>query len=581
VQLAPGSGGEISQQLVCCQLQSFSVRRSILPVVLLAALSFFAALGRGPISDSDEAFYAEASREMVESGDWLTPFYNYEPRFQKPVLYYWLTAATFLLVGPSEFAARFWSALAGVGLVAITALCAGRWRDDDDVGLLAGAIAATAFGYFALARMALPDLPLAFFITLTVWAAFVATLERVRTPRPWLLLAAAAAALGFLMKGPLAIVIPALVVVPVLLIERRSFNLRLADVVLSAALFLLIAAPWYVAMWMQHGNAYLESFFIADNFERFATDRFNDPRPWWFYLPVAAGGLLPWTPVTLIWFGPLVQFALRRRDVSTIDFRLLVWTIVPLIFFTWSVGKQPRYILPLLPPLAMLLAGSIVERTRNWRSLDGTRVRPRPNRTVVAGATLAGAFLVLVAVLLYRARVLFLNVSPEVGAVVAAIIAAAGVSVMVVSLTRAWRVAPGALAVAAAVCFAALPYATLAAPSDSTVKQLADRVRALKSPDEAVGTYGVFVRNLIFYSHVKQTDIIHDEHLMDWLAATPKALLVLPTAEADRLQREHSVRFERLATFRYFDDGRLRVGTLLWPDPTTQQDEVALVRVVR
>jgi 4-amino-4-deoxy-L-arabinose transferase-like glycosyltransferase len=555
------------------------VRRSILPVLLLAALSFLAGLGRGPISDSDEAFYAEASREMVESGDWLTPHYNYEPRFQKPALYYWLTAATYLVLGSSEFAARFWSAIAGLGLVAITALCAGRWRDDD-IGLLAGAIAATAFGYFALARMALPDLPLAFFITLTVWAAFVATLERERAPRRWLLLAAAAAALGFLMKGPLALVIPALVVAPVLLIERRSFNLRLADVGLALALFTLIAAPWYIAMWLQHGTPYLESFFIGDNFERFATDRFNDPRPWWFYLPVAAGGLLPWTPLALIWIGPVTQFLLRRRDVSTVDFRLLAWTVLPLAFFTLSVGKQPRYILPVLPPLAILMAGSIVERTRDWRSLDGTRARPRPNTAVVAGATVAGLSLAVIAGLLYRARPLFLHVSPSTGAVVATIVAAAGLGVILISLTRAWRLAPAALGLATAIAFASLPYATLASSRDSTVRHLANAVRAARAPDEELGTYGVFVRNLIFYSHVKQTDIIHDQHLMDWLAATPKALVVLRTTDADRLVRERGLTFERLATLRYFDEGRMRVGTILWPDPSAHQEDVALVRVL-
>jgi 4-amino-4-deoxy-L-arabinose transferase-like glycosyltransferase len=556
------------------------VRRSIVPVLLLAALSFFAGLGRGPITDSDEAFYAEASREMVESGDWLTPHFNYEPRFQKPALYYWLTAATFLVLGPTEFAARFWAAMAGLGLVAITALCAGRWRDDE-VGLLAGAIAATAFGYFALARMALPDLPLAFCITLTVWASFVATLERERSPRRWLLLAAAAAALGFLMKGPLALVVPAMVVAPVLLIERRSFNLRLADVGLASALFVLIAAPWYVAMWMRHGTPYLESFFIGDNVERFATDRFNEPRPWWFYLPVVAGGLLPWTAFVLIWLGPLIQFVRRRRDVSSVDFRLLAWTILPLAFFTLSVGKQPRYILPVLPPLAMLLAGSIMERTRDWRSLDGTRVRPRPNRAVVASATVAGVFLLVAAGVLFRARPLFLNVSPTIGAAVAIGIGAAGLGVIAISLTGAWRVAPGGLAMAAAVAFAAIPYATFPPTGNSTVTQLADRVRTAKAPDEALGTYGLFVRNLIFYSHVKQTDIIHDQHLMDWLAATPKALLVLRTTDADRLAREHGLTFERLATLRYFDEGRMRVGTVLWPDPAAHQEDVTLVRVIR
>ena len=103
------------------------VRGLTLPLVLLAALTFLVGLGRGPITDADEAFYAEAAREMVESGDWVTPFYNYEPRFQKPILYYWLTAATYLATGPTESAARLWSALSGVGLVLLTAACARRW----------------------------------------------------------------------------------------------------------------------------------------------------------------------------------------------------------------------------------------------------------------------------------------------------------------------------------------------------------------------------------------------------------------------------------------------------------------------
>ena len=159
------------------------MHRITVPLVLLAALTFFAGLGRGAITDSDEAFYAEAAREMVASGDWLTPYYNYETRFQKPILYYWLTAATYLVFGATEFAARFWAAMAGLGLVMVTAACGRRWYDET-TGLLAGAIVATNFGYFTIARMALPDLPLTFCITLAIWAALVSTLEfHLRAPR--------------------------------------------------------------------------------------------------------------------------------------------------------------------------------------------------------------------------------------------------------------------------------------------------------------------------------------------------------------------------------------------------------------
>jgi 4-amino-4-deoxy-L-arabinose transferase-like glycosyltransferase len=547
-------------------------------LVLLAALSFFAGLGRGAIADTDEAFYAESAREMVESGDWLTPHFNYDPRFQKPALYYWLTGAVYLVTGPTEFSARFWAALAGVGLVLITAAVGRRWFDES-VGLLAGAIAATNFGYFALARMALPDLPLAFFITLATWAAFVATLERERQPRRWLLIAATAAAFGFLMKGPLAIIIPALVFLPVVLIERRSLNLRLADVTLATLLFAAIAAPWYVAMWLQHGTDYLVGFFVGDNFERFATSRFNDPRPWWFYLPVVAGGLLPWTPLALVWVGPIGEFVTRRRDVGTIHLRLLLWILLPLAFFTLSVGKQPRYVLPILPPLAVLLGSSIVERTQAWRGLDGSRSRQRRSMAVVSGCMLAGLFLIALAAVLYRARSLFLDVAPTATLVVTVLIAAAGAAVVLASLTNAWRVAPGVLALGAALTFATLPYSALPSSRDAAVQKMATLVQQSRADGEAIGTYRVFVRNLVFYSGLKHTDIIHDEHLKEWLVKNPRALIVLPATEADRLQRDAGLSMHRVAQLPYFDDGGIRVRMLVWPDRANDIQHVALVRV--
>ncbi|MSO35990.1 MAG: phospholipid carrier-dependent glycosyltransferase, partial [Acidobacteria bacterium] len=208
------------------------VHRITLPLLLLAALTFFAGLGRGAITDSDEAFYADAAREMVASGDWITPYYNYEPRFQKPVLYYWLTATASLVLGESEMAARLWAAMAGLGLVLVTAAAGRRWYDES-TGLLAGAIVATNFGYFSIGRMALPDLPLAFCISLAIWAALVATLEQERSPRKFVLLAALALGLGFLTKGPVGLIIPAIVIVPVLMIERRSIALTPSDLVLG------------------------------------------------------------------------------------------------------------------------------------------------------------------------------------------------------------------------------------------------------------------------------------------------------------------------------------------------------------
>jgi 4-amino-4-deoxy-L-arabinose transferase-like glycosyltransferase len=552
------------------------VHRITLPLLLLAALTFFAGLGRGAITDADEAFYAEASREMVASGDWITPYYNYEQRWQKPIAYYWLTSATYLVTGTSEFGARFWAAMAGVGLVLVTAAAGRRWYGES-TGLMAGAIVATNFGYFSIGRMALPDLPLTFCITLAIWASLVSTLEQERSPRKFVLLAACGFGLGFLMKGPVGLIIPAIVIMPLWMIERRSIGLNPVDIVLGFLLMIAIAAPWYLIMWARHGQEYLNSFFIGDNFERFATDRFNDPRPWWFYLPVVAGGLLPWTPLALTWFGPVTQFFRGRRSIGTIDLRLLLWALFPLVFYSLSVGKQPRYVLPVLPPLALLLASSIVERTQEWRGHGGIRSLPRRALPVIVGSLLSGLFLVALGILLYRAQPLLINVQPVFTTIAAAAIVIAGVLVIVFAASSQWRLAPVVIALAGAITLPVIQYGALSSGGDDTVRQMARLVQQQRGGNEEVGTWGVFVRNLVFYSGVKTTDVIDDEQARNFLNRSERALLVAPVTEIDRLERDHGVQVKRIAELLYFNEAGVRVRTLLWPDRNRDLTRVVLV----
>ena len=552
------------------------MHRITLPLLVLAAVTFFAGLGRGAITDSDEAFYADSAREMVVSADWVTPYYNYEPRFQKPVLYYWLTAAASLVLGDSEMAARLWAAMAGLGLVLVTAAAGRRWYDES-TGLLAGAIVATNFGYFSIGRMALPDLPLAFCITLAIWAALVATLEQERSPRKFVVLAALALGLGFLTKGPVGLIIPVIVIVPVLMIERRSIALTPSDLLLGFVVMIAVAVPWYVVMWFRHGNEYLQGFFIGDNFDRFATDRFNDPRPWWFYFPIVAGGLLPWTPLALVWMGPLTQWVRRRRDLSTIDLRLLLWAALPLAFYSLSVGKQPRYILPVLPPLALLLASSIVERTQEWRGFDGARSRPRRATGIVVGSLLSGAFFVALGGLLYRVQPLLINVAPIFTQVAAGIIAASGLLIGLFAISSHWRTAPVVIALAAAVSLPALQYGGWSSGGDDTIRQMARLVQQQRTAHEAVGTYQVFVRNLVFYAHTRTTDIITDEQAAQFLAQAGRALMVAPADVVDRLERERGLTLVRIAELPYFNEAGVRVRTLLWPDAARDLTRVVLV----
>lgn len=533
------------------------MRRPVVTLLLLASLTFFLGLGRQAITDSDEGFYAEAAREMVESGDWVTPHFNYEDRWQKPALYYWLTAATYLAAGPTEFAARWWSALSGLGLVLLTWMAARRLTTRDDAAWLAGAIVATTFGCFAMARMALPDLPLALLITATIWYAL---------ERRWML-AGAAAGLGFLMKGPLAIAVPAIVLVPVWWRERQYALPRLRDLALAAVVCALIGLPWYAAMTFEHGAAYLNSFFVGDNLERFATERFNEPRPFWFYVPIVIGGMLPWSMFLFVTVPSVTDVLRRRRRLTAEEWRILAWILVPPLFFTLSVGKQPRYILPMLPPLAILLARAVT-----------TRVTARPVPTSIGVATWLTALLFVVfAVLLLRAEPLFITAYPALTyAAIAAIVASAAVLAWI-AVSRRWALLPSVMTGCAAVLLLSVQFGAFAGTRPEPVEQMAALVGTHRLAGEPVATYQVFVRNLVFYTRFQQIDLFSEEHAVDLLRSPTRTLFVVRATDLPRLEEISGVIPRRLASVRYLNTANIRLRTVLAPIPSQDVEEVLLV----
>lgn len=543
------------------------MRRTTLLLLVLSGVTFLAGLGRPAIGDSDEAFYAEAAREMRERGDWLTPYYNYETRFQKPVLFYWMVGATYAVAGVGEAQARFWAGLAGIGLVLLTAAAGRRWRDEE-TGLLAGAIVATSFGYFSIGRLSLPDLPLAFFITLTTYATLVGTLDDHARGLRWLALAGLSAGCGFLTKGPVGLVVPALAILPAWWVERRRLRLPLGGVLLAALLAAAVGLPWYAAMYQAHGREYLDGFFLGDNLERFATSRFNDPRPLWFYLPIVIGGMLPWTPMAAV-AAPAIAAAIgRRAPVPALVQRLAVWAAVPLLFFTASIGKQPRYILPILPPLALLLAMAI--RRRVVARGDGR------DALLQAPAGVVALLLATLAVLLYRARPLIMMVPTVFVLAAVAAIALAALIVMAAALAPRARLVPGAIAVAGALVLGGLQYGLSPAGRDP-VQDMASLVARHRASDETIGTYRVFVRNLIFYTGVKQTDLTSERQVADFLESPSRVLCVIGADELERVEAAHSVKVRVLGEVLYFNASAVKLRTLLDPDQERDLERVLLV----
>ncbi len=551
----------------------------------LAFLTFFVGLGRPAITDSDEAFYAQAGREMVESGDWVTPHYNQQHRFEKPVLFYWLVALAYLAAGIGEFAARVPSALAGLGLVLAAFACARRWYDDR-TALLAGAITATSFGYVAVARQALPDLALACFVTTATWTAFEAL---VAVPRPagrrrlgWLVAAGVALAAGFLTKGPVGVVLPALIVGPPAvwrcLVEGRAragrpgppFARLAGDVGLLAVVCAALTLPWFGAMTAAHGVAYLERFFIAENVERFATARYNDPRPIGYYVPIVIGGLLPWSPLMLVWWRPVRRMLDRARRIEPAEVWLGLWAAAPLLFYSISVGKQPRYMLPVLPPLAILLARGVSRALARQAANGAGR-----DRLLAAGGTAAGVVLLLFGAAVARAGILLGDGSPAPIRTAAILIALAGVGVILAALSSCPRLLPAALAGASVITTLSLQYSVLSRPGPEPVERMAALVRKAGTGDLPYGRYRVFVRNLLYYTGRPHVELITPEQLHAFLASPEPVLCVLPDTDLEQARADGATAYE-LGRVAYFDTGRLTLRTLLWPDPATDLQTVVL-----
>ena len=545
---------------------SFDRRLGLATLLLLCVFTFFLGLGRQAITDADEAVYAEASREMVESGDWLTPRFNYQNRWEKPVLYYWLTSATYLITGPTEFAARLWAALSGVGLALLAWGIARHLTGRLDVGWLTGAVVATSFGYFSMARSALPDLPLTFFITLGIWAALRAA-DAGGLHRAWWALAGFAAGAGFLTKGPVALVVPAVVLLPIAWRERRRLQLDVRGIALAVLTAAVVGLPWYVAMWLEHGNAYFQSFFVSDNLERFTTERFNDARGFWFYLPVLLGGLMPWS-VYLVAFSGDALARLRRRTLrlSDTDWRLLIWAAMPVLFFTVSIGKQPRYILPVLPPLAVVVARGIVERIGHQR-----------DRLLTTATWITAIVYAVLAFVFVRMEPLFVNTYPLATWISVCLLGCSAIALAGIAATSSWRVLPIGSSVAGVLVLMSVWFGALAGNRPEPVEQMAALIHSHRSAQEPIGVLDVFTRNLGFYTGAPRMQLFGVEQAGLFLHSPERVLLVLRSADLPAVTAASGLNPKTLGEVRYLNTANIRLRTLIRPDPATEIEMISLV----
>ncbi len=299
-------------------------------------LGFWFNLWAVPLFDVDEGAFAEASREMLERGDFITTYLNGELRFDKPILIYWLQAASITLLGPTELAVRLPSALAATAWSALVVWFLARYRDRR-TGLAAGTILATCLSLTVIGRAATADA----LLNLWLWAALAAIFAYWKEGRRGFLLAAhGAIGLGLLTKGPVAVLVPLAVsgLFYGSLGQWRDWLKAVCDP-RGLALLLSIAAPWYVAEYLAQGQAFIDGFFLKHNVGRFTGPMEGHAGSLFYYLPVVVLGVLPFTAALLVllprwrglWADPLQRY-------------LLLLFLFVLVFFSLSGTKLPHYV---------------------------------------------------------------------------------------------------------------------------------------------------------------------------------------------------------------------------------------------
>jgi 4-amino-4-deoxy-L-arabinose transferase-like glycosyltransferase len=312
---------------------------------------FFGLLGRLPLMEPDEGRYAEIPREMIQLGDFITPHLNYVKYFEKPPLLYWMNALSFSLFGQNEFAARFFCALCGLLTVLLT-YHAGRILFDRRAGILAALVLGTSAGFVGQSRIILTDIPLTLCLTATFLFFLLASRENGRNRGLYWHLFYLAAALSVLAKGLIGIVLPGGVVFVYILATGRWRLLREMRLLTGIPLFLLVCAPWFIAVSLKNPE-FPHFFFIREHFQRFTSKIHHRYKPVWFFVPVLLTCLLPWTlflPSTLrrIWHE-------RRADGADARLYLIIWAGVVFAFFSVSSSKLIPYVLPVFPALALLV----------------------------------------------------------------------------------------------------------------------------------------------------------------------------------------------------------------------------------
>jgi|HubBroStandDraft_5_1064220.scaffolds.fasta_scaffold02859_5 4-amino-4-deoxy-L-arabinose transferase-like glycosyltransferase len=481
---------------------------------LVLAAAWFATLHVRPMFDPDEGRYAEIPREMAATGDWLTPRLNGLKYFEKPPLQYWATAAAYSGFGISEWTSRLWTV--GLAFACLPMVFGWTRRLYGRNAALAAVVALCVSPYFGIVgHLDLLDAGFSFWLTGAVFAFTLAQTAEVRSreERRWMLIAWVAAALAILSKGIVVGVLTGASLIVYSCIERDIRPWKRLHAAVGVPLFLLVAAPWFIAVSIRNPD-FPQFFFIHEHFARFLTNVHQRVEPWWFFLPPLLLGVLPWARglvggVVRAWrdAGPTPQFKPLRF--------LLIFAVFTLVFFSASGSKLAPYIQPMFPPLAVVVGVYLAERVGFLRSM------------AVITAILVS--LVSVGVLIYSA--IHNSFIPQAATVWAAI----AVVVMLVAVYASWSeqrtdASAPAVVIAAAAAFGWQCFMTALGivPPARSARDLVAEVKPYVHPQTQLYSVGQYRETISPYLERTLTVVEFEGELEFGLHAEPGKQLATP-----------------------------------------------------
>ena len=327
----------------------------LLPIIYV--LLWFGTLNYRHLIPSDEGRYAEMAREMLVTGDWVTPRYNGYKYFEKPPLQVWATAATFQAFGIGDWQARLWTALTGFLTILAIGFTGARIYNPR-AGWIAALVLASSPMWVISGHFNSLDMGLSAFLVAALCSLLLAQTSHNKTSsRNWMWACWVFMALATLSKGLIGAAIPAMVFIAYSISAwdwKIWTRLRLFS---GIVIYLLITAPWFVLI-AQRNPEFLEFFFIHEHLQRFTQDTHSRTGPIYYFVPLLIIGALPWV---LQIPGSIAQAWQERRREFSSGWLLVCWFVIIFTFFSVSHSKLPGYIIPIFPALALLI-GSRLDR---------------------------------------------------------------------------------------------------------------------------------------------------------------------------------------------------------------------------